>query len=245
VVDGCEAGRKKHIVHTLAEFDVTRARGRLRAHKARTGEGLSFTAFIAACAGRAVAEDRSWHAYRRGGKLVLFEDVDIGTVIERDAEGAKLGTFHVLRAADKKTVRELHDEIRAAQKQPVEAAPGAGKWRLFLRLPAFLRRLLYWRLNRSPDLRKKLAGTVALTAIGMAGKGTGWALPIATHTLTITLGGIETRPGLVDGHIEPREFLCTTVSFDHDVVDGVPAARFVTRFRELVEAASGIEDCGR
>lgn len=239
-MDGCEWGRKKHIIHALAEFDVSRARELIRDHKARTGERLSFTAFTSACVGRAVAEDRNWHAYRRGRKLVLFDDVDIGTLIERDVEGRRLATLHVIRAADKKTVREIHDEIRAAQQAPIEATPGIRQWQVFLRLPAFLRRLFYWWLDRTPEMRKRLAGTVVLTAIGMSGKGTGWGLPIVSNTLTITLGGIESKPGLIEGRIQPREYLCTTVSFDHDIVDGAPAARFVTRFRELVEEASGI-----
>ena len=32
------------------------------------------------------------------------------------------------------------------------------------------------------------------------------------------------------------------MTLDHDVVDGAPAARFVSRFVELVETASGLED---
>jgi len=239
-MDACDWGRKKHIIHILAEFDVTRARELIRDYKAAHGEGLSFTAFIAACIGRTVAEDRSWHAYRRGRKLLLFEDVDIGTLIERDVEGQRLATFYVIRAANQKTVQAIHDEIRAAQKEQVEAGHSVKKWKVYLSLPAFLRRLLYWQLDRSPELRKRLGGTVVLTAVGMAAKGGGWGLPIATNTLTITLGGIETKPGVLEGRIEPREYLSVTVSFDHDIVDGVPAARFVSRFRELVEQATGI-----
>ncbi|MFQ3662881.1 MAG: 2-oxo acid dehydrogenase subunit E2 [Chloroflexaceae bacterium] len=34
--------------------------------------------------------------------------------------------------------------------------------------------------------------------------------------------------------------LCVTISFDHDVVDGAPAARFIHRFKELVEGCCGI-----
>ena len=35
-----------------------------------------------------------------------------------------------------------------------------------------------------------------------------------------------------------REFLDVTVAFNHDIVDGGPAARFVTRFKRLVETAA-------
>lgn len=244
VIDACEWGRKKHIIHALIECDVTRAKAIMRDHKSSTGEGLSFTAYMAACAGRAVAENRICHAYRRGRKLVLFDDVDIGTLVERDVEGEKLATLYVIRQADKKTFRQIHDEIRAAQEEPVETAAGANKWKA-LRLPAFLRRLFYRWMDHSPETRKRLGGTVVLTAVGMGGSGGGWGLPISGGTLTITLGGIEIKPGCIDGRIEPREYLCVTVSVDHDVVDGVPAARFSSRLREIAgEAdllASGLE----
>jgi hypothetical protein len=202
VIDSCEWGRKKHIIHALTECDVTCARAIMRDHKCKTGEGLSLTAFIAACIGRAVAENRMCHAYRKGRKLVLFDNVDIGTLVEHDVEGEKLATFQVIRAADKKTFRQIHDEIRAAQKESVESAPGAAKWKVFVRLPSFVRRLLYWCLDCSPEARKRLGGTVVLSAVGMAGSGAGWGLPIASNTLTITLGGIDTKPGFIDGRID-------------------------------------------
>ena len=241
VTDSCEWGRKKHIIHVLIECDVTRAREFIREHKSSTGQGLSFTAFMAACIGRAVAEDRTCHAYRKGRKVVLFDDVDIGILVEHDVEGEKLAIFHVIRAADKKPFREIHEEIRAAQKGSVESAPGAAKWKAYVRLPGLLRRLLYWRLDHSPETRKRLAGTVTLTAIGMAGSGAGWGVPIANSTLTITLGGIETKPRVVEGRIEARECLSVTVSVDHDVVDGVPAARFASRLRHVAERAAVLD----
>jgi hypothetical protein len=56
----------KHIFHALVEVDVTRARQSLREHKARTGESLWFTAFIATCLGRAVDEHKSEQAVASG-----------------------------------------------------------------------------------------------------------------------------------------------------------------------------------
>ena len=41
----------------------------------------------------------------------------------------------------------------------------------------------------------------------------------------IALGGIATKPGIVEGRIQIREYLCITVSIDHDIIDGAPAAR--------------------
>ncbi len=36
--------------------------------------------------------------------------------------------------------------------------------------------------------------------------------------------------------------LCLTVCFDHDIIDGAPAARFVTRLKELIESGFGLLD---
>jgi pyruvate/2-oxoglutarate dehydrogenase complex dihydrolipoamide acyltransferase (E2) component len=44
----------------------------------------------------------------------------------------------------------------------------------------------------------------------------------------------------VEGRIEPRQILNLTVVFDHDVIDGAPAARFARRLVELIESAYGL-----
>jgi pyruvate/2-oxoglutarate dehydrogenase complex dihydrolipoamide acyltransferase (E2) component len=49
---------------------------------------------------------------------------------------------------------------------------------------------------------------------------------------------------VVEGRIEPREILNLTVSFDHDIVDGGPATRFVRRLVELIECGHGLDETG-
>jgi hypothetical protein len=74
----------------------------------------------------------------------------------------------------------------------------------------------------------------------MFGKGAGWGIPPALPTLMITLGGIGEKPVLVDGHIALRDYLSLTISFDHDMIDGAPAARFTERLKELIESGYGL-----
>ncbi len=59
-------------------------------------------------------------------------------------------------------------------------------------------------------------------------------------TLMITVGGIGEKPVLVDGHIAMRDYLSLTISFDHDIIDGAPAARFTQRLKELIEGGYGL-----
>lgn len=87
---------------------------------------------------------------------------------------------------------------------------------------------------------REYSSPVTVTAVGMFGRGGGWGIPMPSQTLTITIGGIAEKPGVVDGRIEVREFLDLTISVDHDVVDGAPIARFTRQFRELLESSYGL-----
>jgi pyruvate/2-oxoglutarate dehydrogenase complex dihydrolipoamide acyltransferase (E2) component len=90
----------------------------------------------------------------------------------------------------------------------------------------------------NPIWFKRFGGTVGMSAIGMFGPGGGWGIPIAPPTLMITVGGIATKPRYVDGRLQPREMLDVTISVDHDLVDGTPAACSPTA--DLVQCADGL-----
>jgi pyruvate/2-oxoglutarate dehydrogenase complex dihydrolipoamide acyltransferase (E2) component len=230
------------MIHGLIEVDVSRARAHLRDQKAKTGEALSFTAFLIACLAQAVEEHKAVQAMRLGRKhLILFEEVDVLTYIERGEAGHSLPMPYIIRAANHKTVREIHHEIRAAQVQDV--AKAAVGFKLVQYLPTFLFRFLLWMLGRDPQQMKKYVGTVALSAVGMFGNGAGWGIPPATPpSLWITVGGIGEKLGVVDGQIAIRDSLSLTISFDHDIIDGAPAARFTQRLKDLIESGYGLPD---
>jgi pyruvate/2-oxoglutarate dehydrogenase complex dihydrolipoamide acyltransferase (E2) component len=237
---------RAHKTHGLIEVDVTDARRYARDHEMKTGETLSFTAFVITCLAHAVDENPSLNACRKGARhLALFDDVDVATPIERDIEVGKQPIVYIVRGANTKGVREITREIRAAQSAAVETTwEGFQAERWLMRLPMFVLRglwgVFWWARGRYPRVQKRYGGTVGLTAVGMFGKGGGWAIPFDYHTLDVALGGIGEKPGVVDGHIAIREYLCMTLSFDHDLIDGAPAARFVARLRELLEGAYGL-----
>jgi len=239
-VDYMRMAGRRSVVHGLVEVDVTEPRRRLRSIEAETGERRSFTAFLAFCLARAIEDHPDVNAYRDWrGRVHVFDDVDVNVLVEATVDGERIGVPHVLRAADRRSVRSLHDEIRAAQASPDPTS--LSRWgRLALRLPGFVRRQV-WRLPQLfPRRWKALAGTVAITSVGMFGSGGGWAVSPTNYTVQLTVGGISERPLIVDGEIEPREVLDLTVTFDHDVVDGAAAARFVRRLVERIEDADGL-----
>jgi pyruvate/2-oxoglutarate dehydrogenase complex dihydrolipoamide acyltransferase (E2) component len=230
------------MIHGLLEVDVSRARAHLRDQKARTGEALSFTAFLIACLAQAVEEHKAVQASRKGSKhLILFDEVDVLTYIERGEAGHSLPMPYIIRAVNHKTVREIHHEIRAAQEQDV--AKAAVGFKLIQYLPTFLFGFFLRIVGRDPRQLKKYVGTVALSSVGMFGKGAGWGIPPASPpSLWVTVGGIGEKPGVVDGQIAIRDYLSLTISFDHDIIDGAPAARFTQRLKELIESSYGLDN---
>lgn len=238
--------RHKPMIHGLLAVDVTGPRAALRSHKAQTGESLSLTAFLTTCLAKAVDEHKAVQAFRKGEKrLVLFEDVDVNTRIEREVAGQKLVVPYIIRAANRKTFRELHDEIRAAQ--AANANDLLTRFRLFSLLPTALFRPVVWAFTwlgrRRPRVWKQTMGTVGITAVGMFGNGAGWGIPASSPTaLMLTVGGIGQKQVMADGRVAVREELCLTISVDHDLVDGAPAARFTRRLKELIESGYGLGD---
>ena len=79
-----------------------------------------------------------------------------------------------------------------------------------------------------------------VTAIGMFSRGASWGITMPSTTLTVALGGIAEKPGVVDGLIAVREYLHLTVSVDHDIVDGAPTARFGNDLMKLIEDGYGL-----
>ncbi|NWG15226.1 MAG: 2-oxo acid dehydrogenase subunit E2 [Chloroflexi bacterium] len=242
-VEGGRMAAQRHPIHGLIEVDVTHPRQLLQNHKTRTGETFSFTAFILFCLARAIEDHKPVQAYRDWrGRLVIFDDVDVNLMVEVEVEGRKVPAPFFVRAANRKSAREIHDAIRAFQSSYRRSGELKGL-RLFAALPGLVRRAFYTVVFRNPFWLKSTFGTVGLTAVGMFGRGGGWAIPFMMHSLDVALGGIARKPGLgSDDRIEIRECLNVTVSFDHDVIDGAPAARFTQRFRELVESGCGLDN---
>ena len=236
-----------HWMYGLLEVDVTFARQLIAEHEASTGEALSFTGFLVYCLACAVDEDKSVQAYLKGRKqLILFDDVNVGVMIEhKDGEKTAL-MGHIIQAANRKTFREIHEEIRSVQYEPIPSNRGMPDWfRSAMTMPWPLSKLVHAFLamatRRNPTMRVSTSGTVFVTAVGMFGKGhSGWGIATTPHSLGLVVGSTAWKPGVVDGRIEPREILNLTVLFDHDVVDGAPAARFTKRLIELIESGCGL-----
>lgn len=237
-----EAASHKHMIHALLEVDVSKARTLIRRYKEETGDSLSLTAYLIHCLGRAVALNRHMHACRDWrNRLIIFDDVDVSTTVEREVDGSKQVIPYIVRAANSKSMLDVHREIRGTQSSTPTEAGVFPLMRIFVALPLFLRSRIFRIMDRFPHVMKGNIGTVMLTSVGMFGSGGGWGIPVATHTLNVTVGGIVNRPVRFDDAIWEGEHLCITVSFDHDIIDGAPAARFLDRYASIIMEAEALQ----
>jgi pyruvate/2-oxoglutarate dehydrogenase complex dihydrolipoamide acyltransferase (E2) component len=237
----------KHSMYGLLEVDVTLARQFIAEHKRRSGESLSFTGFLVLCLARAVDENKEVQAYLKGRKqLILFDNVDVGIMVEHKGGDKRALMGHVIRGANLKTYRQIHDEIRSVQSAPLPPNRGLPTWlRTAMLLPwplsALFKAFIRMAGRRDPTIVTSMGGTVSITAVGMFGEGhSGWGIYPATEVLGLVVGSIALKPAVVEGRIEPRELLNLTVIFDHNVINGAPAARFVHRLVDLIESGYGL-----
>jgi hypothetical protein len=233
----------RHPMHAYLEIDVSEVRHRLRMHRHRTGERVSFTAFVIACVARAVDEHRTVQAFRRGHRLFVYDLVDVATMIEVDGGAKRFPLPYVVRDAAAKPVADIQAEIRSVQRDPRpllrERRRQIARMR---RIPRPVRWVLWRLLARSPHAWQRFGGTVVVTAVGMFGAGRGWGQSLATYPLSIAIGAISPAPTLHhDDVLDNREHLCLTVTLDHEVVDGAEAARFLAFLRVLIEEGHGLE----
>ena len=241
-------GLKKHHVKALIELDVTVARELIRQHK-QAGRTISFTAWMVKTISRAVEAFEDVHAYLKNKRTrLVFEDIDVTVMVEREHGGDKVPLPYVIRQTQLKSIHEITAEIDDAKKQAIGKdqvamnSTGNGLWaNIYFRLPGWLRRLVWKYFAIAPRQAQQMMGSIIFTSIGMFGEVRGWFIHTSVHPLGFGAGSILKKPAVINDEIQVREFLHLTVLLDHDVVDGVVMAKFVARLTAYIETGAGLE----
>jgi pyruvate/2-oxoglutarate dehydrogenase complex dihydrolipoamide acyltransferase (E2) component len=239
VLGSVRAGRRAAPMHGLLTIDVTDTRARLRA----LDTPGSFTAMVLVAVARAAAAHPEVHAYRDWrGRLVSHRYADVTVLVEVVTSSGPVAVAHLVRDADQRTVGDVTNELRCVRDGTRPPAASSSPWlRRLAAVPGAVP-ALYAMLGRSAAGRRR-SGTVLVTAVGMFGGGSGFGIaPSGLHALAVVVGGVSTRPWVHDGAISARDLLDLTVTVDHRVVDGAPAARFAADLRRLLETGTVLDD---
>jgi pyruvate/2-oxoglutarate dehydrogenase complex dihydrolipoamide acyltransferase (E2) component len=231
---------KHSAIHSLTEIDVTDPREFIRKVHKRGGPKISFTAYLVRCLALTLKDHPELNAFIRRRRLILLDDVTVSVLVERELGDERVPEPVGIQSAQDKELMEIHEEIRAAQaKEGNKLGDLSGSAWIRL-IPGFLLKTFVRLADRNIAMARRY-GKVAITSIGMFSKTDTWFIPHGTATVLLTVGSISKKQVWRSKQFETREMLHITASFDHEIVDGAPAARFLKQFSELVESGSELK----
>jgi pyruvate dehydrogenase E2 component (dihydrolipoamide acetyltransferase) len=187
--------------------EAVRFRRQLEPEFARLGVArLPWDAIIARAAALALVEHPGVRAQWVDGQgLRTRDDINVGVAVTLEPEGL---VVPVLKNADRRSLRELAADLL----QLVEKARAA---------------------RLAPG--EMQGGSFSITNLG--GYGIDGFTPILNppESAILGVGRIAEKAVVLDGTIVARGMCTLSLSFDHRVVDGAPAAAFLARLAELLE----------
>ncbi len=236
---GFQAVEDGHYFHALLEFDISGLRKALREARVE-GRGGSLFAFFLKAIAAALMDHPRLNAIGDERRTTVFDEVDISVPIEMPRGTEVYNKQLVLRGVDRKSLSEVDREIEASRKADdgdESYLPSPLMRALVAALPGFLSRSLIRSVLRNHRMVARSSGTVFATSVSMFSSMPGFILPYigGPKAAAFAIGIVVRKPVAVRGSVEVREIVNVTASFNHDLVDGAPAARFVNSLRSLVE----------
>ena len=234
-------GRKAVPTYIFSEVDATWAE-ELQRNYEQAGRQISFNAILLKAIGVAQRE----HPLSRTvalpwGRTALLNDIVAGFTIERYIdEGTNPSVFlGSIESPDHKSIEDITRELNNMAEADIDSVPQFERQSDFLELPHYVRRLMLWSGLRDPEFRLHyINATFTLTSISKYG--CKLLVPPSVCTSTFGVGSIEERAVVKEGRIVARPIFCLTLNFDHHVIDGAPAARFLKDICDLLEG--GLEN---
>ncbi len=241
-IDVCDIGKKKHHITGLVEFDVTLSRKKIREYNKTHSNKISFNAWLINVISFTIKKYEISSSYLIGrNKLIIFDDVNVSVIVEKDIKGTKVPIPMIVERANETSIESIAMQIMEAKKRDltekdiVLQKKSKNFERVYYLLPRFLRSSFWKYLLKHPKIAFSKMGNVAFTSIGMMGKVNGWFIPISIHPVCFGVSSIIKKPMVIDDRIEIREILNMSILIDHDVIDGAPIARLISDLSKNIE----------
>lgn len=194
---------------SMGEIDMTevvRLRNSLVEQEQRIGTRITYTDIFILAVARGLKEHPIINSSLIDNEIKIWEEINIGVAVAVE-EGL---IVPVVKNADRKSLVEISKETRALAEKA-----RAGKL--------------------MPD--DVAGGTFTITNLGAFGGGYGFGTPIINQPQAAILGtgAITERPVVRQGQIVIQPIMAYSFTFDHRVLDGAPAGRFMAALTQLLE----------
>lgn len=232
-------GRESIPSYLFYDIDMTWAEN-LRQKFAALGYKTTVTAILL----KAIAIAQRAHPITRTallptGRLVTLNSICAGFTVERFVKGQPAVFFGSIKEPDVKPLIEISDELRSYATDAIDDHKELGIQNWFNNVPWLFRQIILFVGMRVPSIRiHYLGATFGLSSLGKFGCKA--VIPPCVSTSTFGIGQVEERPIAVNGNIEVRPVLSLVLNFDHRVIDGAPAARFMQDVVHLLQG--GLEE---
>jgi len=227
-------GRDSVPTYLFYDIDMTWVEA-LRSRLKEKGVKMTVTAILLKAIGIAQRlHPASRTAILPWGRTVTFNDIVAGFTVERYVESQPAVFFGAITAPDSKPLSEIAEELRAYGEDEMSTVPQLDVEDRFNNMPWLFRRFILWLGLRFPTVRLRYMGaTFGLSSLGKFGAKA--LIPPCVSTSTFGVGTVEQRAVVVDGRIEIRPMMTLILNFDHRLIDGAPAARFLQDIQKLLE----------
>jgi len=196
-------------VTTVAEVDMTDLVALKKELEPKfqkeSGVKISFTPFIIRAVVIALQEFPIINSTLNDDSIVLKRNCNIGLAVAREDKGLIVPVIHNAEKMDLVEISKKADEVSEKAK------------------------------NDSLTLDDLRDGTFTITNVGMFGAILNTPIINTPQSAILGVGLIKKKPEIMDDQIKVRSMMYLSLSYDHRVIDGLPAVRFLQRIRGLLE----------
>jgi pyruvate/2-oxoglutarate dehydrogenase complex dihydrolipoamide acyltransferase (E2) component len=225
--------------YLIYDIDMTWAEN-LRKKFAALGYKTTVTAILL----KAIAIAQRAHPMTRTallptGERVTLNRICAGFTVERFVKGQPAVFFGSIKEPDVKPIIEITDELRSYSTDDIKQNAQLELQDWFNHTPWLFRRIALFFGMLIPSVRVHYMGaTFGLSSLGKFGCRA--IVPPCVSASTFGIGEVQERPVAVDGKVEVRPILSLVLNFDHRLIDGAPAARFMQDVISLLQG--GLEE---
>lgn len=227
-------GRDAARAYLFLDVDMSWA-DRLRKQLADRGEHVTITAILLkAIATAQRVYPQSLQGYLPFNMRVNYHEIAAGFTVERIVENEPAVFFGVIEQPERKSLIQIAKELKEYGASKVSEVPRLKVQNSFANIPQLLRKLVWHLASFVPPLRLAVNNaTFGLSTLGKYGVVTAFGPCVCACTFGI--GTVEERAVVRDGEITVRPIVTIALSYDHRLIDSVPAAMFMRDVKELME----------
>jgi len=200
--------------HFTGEVDMSElmaARKRLNTKIEHSGDKIGYNDLLIYIMARAIKKVPIVNSSLIDNEIKVWEDINIGLAVAIELNEYESGLYvPVIHNADKKSLLQISRETRAK----IEKTK-----------------------NGHLASEDTVNGTITLSPLGSIVSGYSTSTPIIQQpqAFIINSGAITERVVPINGEMQIRPIMTLSCTFDHRIMDGVPALKFFNTMKEIIE----------